>query len=377
MDIDRIAVVLHSAVLKKLQNELLIPETLTQEQVQVAYDRVYDILQQAIVGRDIKINKIDIQKEATLRSIQEIPIAIRDATKDLKKTLEPPKDTSQDNPADIQNLVEQELQKRGMQDQSIGAAPPDPLPTPAPTGSDQVVNTQPTPSTNDDTYITNSFTPDGSGSGNEIHPQSVTPFVLQQTPQTPQSHTPPNVSFEPTSTLISFPNNGSDGVRWGFDSKSPVLGITYVHLPHLFVKDYPYLIINVVNDGITMSHPLIHTSGNWYQVPKGNKCLGGLIGSFRVSITDPNGEVLRTKYTLKEAQENHTFYTKAVIDPRTDIAHTFDDIQTQTPSQETTTNTDDDETNKDTSNPTLSPDDEVILLFKDHSISVFFRITPV
>ena len=66
-----------------------------------------------------------------------------------------------------------------------------------------------------------------------------------------------------------------------------------------------------------------------------------------------------------------------MIDPRTDIAHTFDDIQTQTPSQETTTNTDDDETNKDTSNPTLSPDDEVILLFKDHSISVFFRITPV
>lgn len=377
MDIDRIAVVLHSAVLKKLQNELLIPETLTQEQVQVAYDRVYDILQQAIVGRDIKINKIDIQKEATLRSIQEIPIAIRDATKDLKKTLESPKDTSQDNPADIQNLVEQELQKRGMQDQSIGAAPPDPLPTPAPTGSDQVANTQPTPSTNDDTYITNSFTPDGSGSGNEIHPQSVPTFVRQQTPQTPQSHTPPNISFEPTSTLISFPNNGSDGVRWGFDSKSPVLGITYVHLPHLFVKDYPYLIINVVNDGITMSHPLIHTSGNWYQVPKGNKCLGGLTGSFRVSITDPNGEVLRTKYTLKEAQENHTFYTKAVIDPRTDIAHTFDDIQTQTPSQETTTNTDDDETNKDTSNPTLSPDDEVILLFKDHSISVFFRITPV
>lgn len=382
MDIDRIAIVLHSAVLKKLQNELRIPETLTQEQVQAAYDRVYDILQQSMVGRDIKANKIDIQKEATLRSIQEIPIAIRDATKELKQTLEPPQDTSQDNPADIQNLVEQELQRRGMQDQSIGATPPEQLPTPAPTGSDQFTSTQPTSFTDNDTYITSSFTPDGSGSDNDNvsenanHKQNITTthLIRQQTPRPPDIP-PPHNSFEPTSTLISSPNNGSDGLRWEFETKSPVLGITHVHLPYLFVKKYPYLIINIENDGITMSHPLIHTTDNWYRIPDGKKCLGRLSGTFRVSITDPDNEIIRTKYTLKEVQNNHTFYTKAVIDPRTDIAYTFDDIEAQETNVKTTEETDNDTQDEITSSSTLSPDDDVILLFEDHAIDVFFRIS--
>lgn len=362
MDIDRIAIVLHSAVLKKLQNEFRIPETLTQEQVQAAYDRVYDILQQSIMGRDIKSNKIDIQKEATLRSIQEIPIAIREATKTFKQSPEPPQDT----PADIQNLVEQELQKRGMQDQNLGATPP------TPTGREQFNEIQLSPPTQNDTLTTNSFTPDRTGSGgyDNVNPP---PFV-QETPRPLTASLPPD-SFEPVSTFISSPDKGTDGLRWEFESKSPILGITYVRLPHLFVSRLPYLLIHITNDGTIMKHPLIHTTENWYKVPNGKNCLGRLTGSFRVSITDPDGEVIRTKYTLREAQNNHTFYTKAVIDPKTDIAHTYDDIDSQ--QTKNIVSKDEEPENKEESTEVLSPDDEVILLFDDHSIDAFFLTSSV
>ena len=371
MDIDRIAIVLHSAVLKKLQNEFRIPETLTQEQIQAAYDRVYDILQQAIVGRDIKLDKIEIQKEATLRSIQEIPIAIRDATKELKQTLEPPKDTSEDNPSDIQNLVELELQKRGMQDQTIGAIPP-PTPTPTPIGSEQF-NIIDTPALTENNTYASSITPDESGSGSDTIKQTGMASSTQTSTRLPLAQPPlaqpPHDSFEPVSTLISSPNKGSDGLRWEFESNSPVLGITHVYLPHLFVKHHPYLLIHIVNDGMSMTHPLIHSSDNWYKVPNGKNLLGRLSGSFRLSITDPDGEVIRTRYTLKEAQNNHTFYTKAVIDPKTGIAHTFDDMKTET----NTINKSDDKSG----DTKPSPDDEVILLFEDHAIGVFFLISSV
>jgi hypothetical protein len=375
MDIDRIAVVLHTAVLTKLQNEARIPETLTQEQAQASYDRVYDIIQDTINGRDIHTNKIEIQKEATLRSIQEIPLAIRDASKPLT----PIKET----PDDIQNLVEQELQKRGMQDQSIGATPPPPpsnptntiTPTPTPTNTTIGSEQQTTPMTEP---VPQEYTPnDSQGASASASNTQPPPMIRQYTPRPPSTSPPPLEPVTgPVSTLITSPEKGTDGLRWEFTTESNVLGITQVHIPHMFVNQYPYLLITITNNDTitTMTHPLIHKIGNWYDIPNGEKCMGNLSGSFRITITDPDGDIIPTRFTLKEAQENHTLYTKAVIHPDSGIAYSFEDTQTnkKEPDHETEGDTKEDTEQETKEESKMTPDDDVILLFEDHSIGVFF-----
>jgi hypothetical protein len=394
MDIERIAIVLHKAVLTKLHNEARIPETLTQDQAQASYDRVYDILQEAMTGRDLKIHKMDIQKEATLRSIQEIPLAIRDAS---TKPVEPQQSSgkpAQEEPAseqDIKDLVEQELKRRGMQDQEIGAVPPTPS---LDTNTTQDKTLQPTLTNTQFLVPTPPNEPPPDSPPAPVYQRQETPST-SPTPTHSRSYTHTQAQ-QPTTltTLLSSPTKGIDSLRWEFNTSKSLQGISRVHLPYHFLGNHPFLLLKIVNDNITITHPLIHTRHNWYDVPHGKKSMANLTGKLQITITDPNGDVISTKMSLRDAK---TFKVEGYINPDTGVALPRDytpPVKTQNDSKITEVSdnsgdaksTDDEEDGKDGKDGKedtdevihekdeniISYDDDVTLLFKEHEFVIFF-----
>jgi hypothetical protein len=385
MDIDRIAIVLHKAVITKLQYEARLPEELTQEQLQAAYDRVYDILQDTIKGRDLRIHKMDIQKEATLRAIQEIPISIRDAS--IKTAESTGKTPQEETPTeeDIQNLVELELKKRGMQDQELGAVP---SLTPAEYTTTNTQDDYPTQVTNTRIIIP---TPPTYPPPAEPSPpvQPITQPIVHSTPLVQSTPTITHTVQQTHTTVVSEPTKGSDSLRWEFNTNNTLRGVSRVRIPHDFVKQYPFLLFQIANDDITITHPLIHVHNDWYEIPYGHKCLMNLSGRFHITITDPDGSVLSTRLPLKEAK---SYNVHGFIHPNTGIALPADYTPTATTKPTVTTeptatteptvttgDDTDDEDGKDNEvtiherdDNTVGLEDDVILLFGDHSIVVFF-----
>lgn len=368
MDLDRIAIVLHQAVIQKLQQEAQIPETLNPEQVQASYDCTYDILQESVKGRDVRIHKVDIQKEATLRSINEIPQAIRNVS--ISKKMPPPEDTSQDNPQAIQDLVKLELERRGIQDQDIGTTPLTPVPPSSP----------PPPLDTQSTSFTDipSFPP-------------TQPASFLYTPSPPIPTPTQSTSFTNThprliTTLVSSPGKGTDGLRWEHTTPAQLCGVSRVRIPYMFVSKYPYLLLQISNSMHTITHPLIHTTGDWFEVPKGANCLNGMTGPFKITITSPDRDIISTRFPLKEAVESHSLYTIGCVDPTTGVSVTdYVDNRGETKgdregsketkgdregSDETKENREGSEETKEDREETKGGD--VILLFEDHAIVVFF-----
>lgn len=396
MDINRIAIVLHKAVLNKLKNDGIIPSELNEDQAQASYDCVYDILQESMYGKDMKTDKLLIQKEATLRSIQQVPKAIQEVSVNLAPVSD---DITEEN---IQDLVKMELERRGMQDQIIGATPPPPIqdetsPTPTPTPTNPSSVTPDTIPTASDYIDTESFTPI-----TPIPPASPPPLPSFDTTKTqssssrpyftkPQDMTPPQIT-----TVISSPENGSDGIGWEFNTKHELTGITMVRLPHLLAEDYPFLLLKITTEDKSLMYPIIHSSDDWFDIPNGNSCLGAISGKIKIIITTPSGEIIPTRYSRKEASLRFSGIVHSIIDPDTGIAIPLEDEHTHiTPSQTVdpvnnfySQNLDkiDEEENEDdstdgehtslydkTPSSNKSRVSEGFLLFEEHSIVVFFN----
>jgi hypothetical protein len=345
MDTDRIAIVLHKAVIQKLQKEGQVPETLTQEQAQASYDKVYDILQESI------------QKEATLRSIQEIPLAIRNASNTLNTQESSGKSTSEEPPSeeDIQNLVQAELQRRGIQDEQIGAKPPSSPEDQEPTSQSQLE-----PETRNVRFLV------------PTPPNDPPPPLLRQNTPTNMSEPPIIHTHTPTSTVLntltSSPEKGTDGLRWNFEANTPLLGISRVRIPHMYVHQHPYLLLKLTNDEYSITHPLIHTFDNWYEIPQGKKCLSNIQGDFQITITDPNHQVIPTRVPLKDARNTHTLYTQGFINPETGVALPMDPVEQE---QDHDQDQDQDQ-GQEQDIKTENENEDVILLFEDHAIVIFF-----
>lgn len=310
MDIEKIAVVLHRAVLQKLQNEGKVPPTLNQDQIQASYDRTYDILQEAIVGRNIHTDKIAIQRDATLRCISDLPKAIGEVSRTM--TLAAEEDTSE---SDIQNLIQKEMRERGLQDESMGVVPentyttqPEPVsepanaPTPAPTLARAIASTP--------------------------EPITVSPPPLPRYSHLPGDHVGSVniVKGVPFTTIISSPEMGSNGLRWEttIGSDKALVGINRVRIPYDIVMDHPYLLLIVKTDTQTYTHVLEHHKEDWYNVINGKRCLAGIRGKITFTITDPDEQVISTMVSMKTAKTHYyNRFAKALIDDSTGIARSI------------------------------------------------------
>ena len=117
--------------------------------------------------------------------------------------------------------------------------------------------------------------------------------------------------------------------------------------------------------------------------------MANITGKLQITITDPNGDVIATKMTLRDATAFH-FNIEGYINPDTGVALPRDytpSVKTQNDAKITeisdnsgdAKSTDDEDDNEDTDEVihekdenNISYDDDVTLLFKDHEFVIFF-----
>ena len=150
------------------------------------------------------------------------------------------------------------------------------------------------------------------------------------TPQPPSVPPPvPTPSHRLLTTIVSQPPKGVDGLRWSVDSSKIYVGVSRVYVSPKLVGESPFLLLNIQSDSGSISHPLVPTnSSGWFKVPYGETCLSGINGNIKISITDPNNELITTRYPMWRAKEDYKEISKGLVDPESGIAVPFTHSQT-------------------------------------------------
>jgi hypothetical protein len=201
--------VIHRSVLEKLTEQGAVPLPLNPDQLRVSVECVSDALKNAMRGRDIVIDKIAIQREATIRSFTEMPQAIYKISQGQTLPTESSNSKSIESQKEgflpIDDLVAQELQKRTEQDNRLGVNPP---PLQPPSSLDKKINIINVP------FKSNLQTPEMDSIYKPVEPQNIkynirSNNIKERVVSIPSDIDPSSTQSQPQSQLQSQPQTST------------------------------------------------------------------------------------------------------------------------------------------------------------------------
>jgi hypothetical protein len=383
MDPTRLSNVIHKAVLDKLIYDGIVPMPLTPDQLRASVECVTLAVQESMKGRDSS-QKQSIQKDATLRSFRDIPIAIKKVSEQsiplntsikTKSIISSDKDQqSNEDFLPIDELVQNELRKRSQLDSIVGATP-NPLtklqninilsngdtttlgvqpllPQPS------ILNIQPSQPIGANLGDTPRYTPGDYSL--QLQPIGVnlgaTPGDYSSQSQLSQS-IGVNLGVSPTPgvpinnnliTIISHPPSGIDSLRWEYSipiqkngESYKLLGISRLIIPHFLTNKLPYILlrVGVVIIPLFLS-PITPTDSPFYNYIPDNPSHNSLFNidssNINISICSPDGEPLPLEIPLGEFPNIlNPNILSGVSSPKSPDIVTPYDIFTQQQSEET------------------------------------------
>ena len=325
---ERMSAIIYSSVMRTLTSRGQVPRRLSPTQQRAAEQVVQQALSDLVASGNT--NQVIIQREATLRAIREVPLAING-----QSTSQPPQALQDTNTrtSTIDSLVEQELQRRQQQDSSLKSPPPATPQFITPVDTRQV--TPPPPP--------GFISPIETRTPQPPQQPSQTPFASQQpsqqpsqtpfAPQQPPQQLPQSTTRGPKVGHVSLPMASDDpSLRlYTKDTKFPkeaiITDIATALIPEWLTKNSPFILCSLLDStGERITIPLISKRDGSMRLTPVEHSLS-LKTPVECTLLDSDEEPLRLELFEKVHYEVGTIVAEAQKTPQETPQETPNDVK--------------------------------------------------